>query len=120
MVLLPITLYSNIYDLKIFIDALLIEKTLLSSQSLSLMQRYGKQDGSNLYGYGIQKSYLNMGVNFGIGHKGRDLGYSANLFYFPNKGVTHIFFINYGTDSNSKLKEVFTQFVNELVELTLQ
>lgn len=48
-----------------------------------------------------------IGSDFGIGHKGRDLGYSANLFYFPGKGVTHIFFVNYGTDADSGLKDVF-------------
>jgi len=111
--------FSNVYDLKNFIDAVLIRQTFLSPQSLAMMQRYGKQDGSNFYGYGIQKSYIN-GTVYGIGHKGRDLGYSANLFYFPMKGVTHIFFVNYGTDSDSGLKTVFNEFVNELLLLSLQ
>ncbi|MES1222621.1 MAG: hypothetical protein ABUT20_44410, partial [Bacteroidota bacterium] len=75
--------------------------------------------GPNFYGYGIQKSFLEHGADFGIGHKGRDLGYTANLFYFPSKQVTHIFFINYGTDSKSNLKEVFNEFQDELVNLTL-
>jgi D-alanyl-D-alanine carboxypeptidase len=72
-----------------------------------------------LYGYGIQKSYLNRGIDAGIGHKGRDLGYSANLFYFPTKKVLHILFVNYGTDSDSDLKDVFREFLEELVDLTL-
>ena len=111
--------YSNIFDLYKFADALFIKKNLLIPTSLSLMQSYGKQDDTNLYGYGIQKSFLTRGVDAGIGHKGRDLGYTANLFYFPNKKVLHIFFINYGTDSDSNLKDVFRQFQDELVELTL-
>src|SRR6218665_1121391 len=64
-------IYSNVYDLKTLIDAVLIKQTFLAPQSLALMQRYGKKDGSNYYGYGIQKSYIN-GPVFGIGHKGRD------------------------------------------------
>jgi D-alanyl-D-alanine carboxypeptidase len=85
------------------------------------MNTFGKRDGGNYYGYGIQKSYLDSGpLNFGIGHKGRDLGYTANLFYFPSKGVMHIFFINYGTDAESDLRDVFYEFVDELVLLTLQ
>ena len=84
------------------------------------MQTYGKQDDTNLYGYGLQKSFLTRGIDAGIGHKGRDLGYTANLFYFPNKKVLHIFFINYGTDSDSDLKNVFRAFQEELVELSLQ
>ena len=84
------------------------------------MLTFGKQDDTNLYGYGIQKSFLTRGVDAGIGHKGRDLGYSANLFYFSNKGVMHIFFINYGTDAESSLKDVFKDFQEELVSLTLE
>ncbi len=112
-------IYSNLFDLLKFADQLFIKKTLLKPSSLALMQTYGKQDGSNFYGYGIQKSFLNNGINFGIGHKGRDLGYTANLFYFPNKGVLHIFFVNYGTDANSQLRETFYQFQDELIDLTL-
>lgn len=112
-------LYSNVFDLFKFIKALLVQKTLLTAKSLSIMQTYGKKDDPNYYGYGLQKTFLDHGVDFGIGHKGRDLGYSANLFYFPNKGVTHIFFINYGTDAESKLKPVFREFQEELVTLTL-
>lgn len=84
------------------------------------METYGKKDDTNYYGYGLQKSYIQPNGDYAIGHKGRDLGYTANLFYFPKKGVTHIFFINYGTDGESKLKDVFKQFVGELISLTLQ
>jgi D-alanyl-D-alanine carboxypeptidase len=113
-------LYSNIFDLFKFINAVFIQKTLLNSKSLAMMQTYGKKDDPNYYGYGIEKTFLDQGNDYGIGHKGRDLGYTANLFYFPNKGVTHVFFINYGTDSNSELKKVFNDFQNELLNLSLQ
>ncbi len=112
-------IYSNLFDLYKFADALFLKKTLLKPSSMSIMQTYGKQDGSNFYGFGIQKSYLTRGIDFGIGHKGRDLAYTANLFYFPNKGVLHIFFVNYGTDAKSNLRETFYQFQDELIELTL-
>jgi D-alanyl-D-alanine carboxypeptidase len=112
-------IYSNLFDLYTFADALFIKQTLLSPTSLAIMQTYGKPDGDNLYGYGLQKSFLTRGMDAGIGHKGRDLGYSANLFIFPNKGVLHIFFINYGTDSKSNLQETFYQFQNELLDLIL-
>ncbi|WP_207496178.1 serine hydrolase domain-containing protein [Aridibaculum aurantiacum] len=113
-------MYSNIFDLKVFIEALLINKTLLSARSLTTMQTYGKQDGPNEYGYGIMKKFVSRGANAGIGHSGRDLGYSANLFHFPARGVTHIFFINYGTDAASTLRDVFNAFQEELLNLTLQ
>lgn len=112
-------IYSNLFDLYRFADALFLKNNLLQPSSMAIMQTYGKQDGTNLYGYGLQKSFLTRGINAGIGHKGRDLGYTANLFFFPNKNVLHIFFINYGTDSDSNLKQVFREFQEELVELTL-
>ena len=79
----------------------------------------GTTDGENRYGYGIQKSFLNLGSDYGWGHKGRDVGYTANLFYFPAKGVLHIFFVNYGTDSKSNLRQVFYDFQDELLQATL-
>lgn len=111
-------IYSNLFDLFKFEEALLVQKTLLKPSSMAIMETYGKPDDTNFYGYGIQKSYIN-GIDYGIGHKGRDLGYTANLFYFPNKGVTHIFFVNYGTDADSDLKQTFREFVDELIALTL-
>jgi len=84
------------------------------------MQTWGKPDFPNEYGYGIMKKFIDRGVDAGIGHSGRDLGYTANLFYFPNKKVTHVFFINYGTDANSGLRAVFSEFQNELLDITLQ
>lgn len=112
-------LYSNLFDLYKFADGLFLKQTFLKPASMAIMQTYGKQDGTNLYGYGIQKSYLTRGIDGGIGHKGRDLGYNANLFYFPNKRVLHILFVNYGTDSDSDLQPVFQEFLEELVNITL-
>lgn len=112
-------IYSNLFDLHKFGEALFIRNTLLDPKSWSVMQTYGKQDGVNFYGYGLQKSFLNFGVNYGIGHKGRDVGYTANLMYFPNKGVMHIFFINYGTDGDSRLGDIFFEFQEELINITL-
>jgi D-alanyl-D-alanine carboxypeptidase len=112
--------FSNVFDLYSFINALLLKKTLLSAKSLSMMQTYGKPDFPNQYGYGIMKKFTNRGIDAGIGHSGRELGYTGNLFYFPHKGVAHAFLINYGTDSDSKLKSVFNNFQEELLNITLQ
>ena len=112
-------IYSNLFDLYKFIDAILLKKTLLSPKSLTLMQTYGKSDGTNRYGYGIMQKFIDRGINAGIGHSGRDLGYTANLFFFPNKNLTHIFFVNYGTDAKTNLRQVFYDFQEELLNLTL-
>jgi len=114
--------YSNVVDLYRFLDALLISKTLLSQSSLDLMMRTGKSDGTNRYGYGIMRKFIEREPNAAWGHSGRDLGYSANLFYFPpvngRPAVSHALLVNYGTDADSFLKEVFRQFQAELIDLT--
>jgi len=115
--------YSNVVDLYHFLDALLIHKSILTESSLDLMMRTGKSDGSNRYGYGIMRKFIEREPNAGWGHSGRDLGYTANLFYFPpvngRQAVSHSFLINYGTDADSFLKETFRQFQAELLDLTL-
>jgi D-alanyl-D-alanine carboxypeptidase len=111
--------YSNITDMSHFLDAVLIHPGFLSQKSLQLMQRYGKSDGANRYGYGLMKKFISRGENAGLGHSGRDLGYTADLFYFPSKGVSLSLLVNYGTDADSFLKEVFVQFENELLDLLL-
>lgn len=112
-------IYSNLFDLYKFIDALLLKRTLLKPSSMAIMETYGKPDGTNRYGYGIMEKFIERGINAGFGHSGRDVGYTANLFYFPNKKVTHIFFINYGTDGDSNLKQVFKEFQDDLLNITL-
>ena len=113
-------IYSNVTDMNLFLDALLIKKKILSEQSLALMNRFGKTDGNNRYGFGIMKKFIDRGELAGIGHSGRDLGYTANLFYFPSKNVSHALIVNYGTDANSYLKETFLQFQSELLDITLK
>jgi D-alanyl-D-alanine carboxypeptidase len=87
------------------------------------MMRTGKSDGSNRYGYGIMRKFIEREPNAGWGHSGRDLGYTANLFYFPpvngRPAVSHSLLVNYGTDADSFLKETFRQFQGELLDLTL-
>ena len=83
------------------------------------MQTYGKSEGSNRYGYGIMKKFIERGQDAGIGHSGRDVGYTCNLFYFPSKNVLHIFLINYGTDGKSNLRDVFYKFQDDLLNLSL-
>ena len=112
-------IYSNVFDLYTFINAVLVKKTFLTAKSLAVMQTFGKTDGNNRYGYGIMRKYIERGINAGIGHPGRDVGYTCNLFYFPAKNITHVFFINYGTDGDSRLREKFYEFQEELLDVTL-
>ena len=114
-------MFSNVFDLYRFLDALILKESFLNSTSYKLMRTWGaKADPPNIYGYGIMKKFIERGINAGIGHSGRDLGYTANMFYFPNKNVSHVFLINYGSDGDSKLKQVFKDFQNELLDITLR
>ncbi len=107
--------FSTVYDLQKFIEGVLIKKTVLSEKSLAYMMQFGPADGINNYGLGIMKKFNDRGLHFGLGHSGRDLGYSADLFYFPEKKFITNFFVNYGTDSESFLKQVFIDFENEVM-----
>ena len=112
--------FSNVYDLQKFIEGVLVNKTVLNTKSLSIMQTYGPPDEVNQYGVGMMKKFIDRGINYGLGHSGRDLGYSADLFYFPNKNFTTNFFVNYGTDSDSFLKQIFKDFENEVMDEMLK
>ena len=112
--------YSNLFDLYKFGNTLLWDQTFLQPSSINRMKITGKTNGNNRYGFGLQQSYLDLGADYGWGHKGRDLGYTANLFYFPAKGVLQIYFVNYGTDTKSDLRQVFYDFQDELLRISLQ
>lgn len=113
-------MFSNVFDLKVFIQNLLVDKTIISQASLNDMQSNFYLARDHFYtGAGIVKKFTNK-PNYAVGHTGRDLGYSADLFYFPERDITLVFFINYGTDGNSNLKPVFEDFENELVDKILE
>ena len=113
-------IFSNVFDLQLFIRSLLIDKTLISQASIADMQNEYHLARDNFYtGAGIVKKFTEK-ANYGIGHTGRDLGYSADLFYFPERDITMVFFVNYGTDGTTSLKPVFESFESVLVDKILE
>jgi D-alanyl-D-alanine carboxypeptidase len=112
-------LFSNVFDLNKFITGLFIDKTILNQSSLDTMQVFIEEDEDFYTGPGTIKKFTNKS-DYGIGHTGRDLGYSADLFYFPNKQCKLIFFVNYGTNGSSSLKQVFKDFESELADALLK
>lgn len=117
--------FSNIFDLQTFIEALLREKTILSAASFDELAKFiaevDEEDPDNdLYlGPGLMKRFFNQDRSsdrYAYGHTGRDLGYSANCFYYPNQDITCCFVVNYGTNADSVLKEVFFAFQDELTD----
>ncbi|MDQ4139240.1 MAG: beta-lactamase family protein [Bacteroidota bacterium] len=116
-------LYSTVYDLQIFIDALLRNKTLLSQSSINTMLTFDDLIENRKYlGLGLFKDYIdgNFKENeFGYGHRGRDLGYSADMFYFPNQDVTVTLLVNYGTNAKSNLQDTFINFRYEIADVAV-
>jgi D-alanyl-D-alanine carboxypeptidase len=112
--------FSNVFDMWRFTRAMFIDSTLLSSKSLEIMNTWGKADPPNRYGYGSMLKWIERGSDAAIGHSGRDLGYSANLFWHPNRKVAHCFVLNYGTNGDSKLREVFREFEQALIDLSFE
>ncbi len=116
-------LYSTIYDMRTFIEALLRDKTLLSPASLEEMLTITSEDlvSGEAYGVTIRKDFLDRSADeFGLGHRGRDLAYSADLFYFPTRDMTISYLVNYGTDAKSELREVFLRFREAMVDAMMK
>ncbi len=114
--------YSTVEDLQKFMDAYYFDKTLINEKSMATMMTFLPEDGDtgdNL-GVGIMQKFKKFSPHLGMGHSGRDLGYSADLFVFPSRNNRlMIFFVNYGTNGDTFLRETFREFEKELVlELT--
>jgi D-alanyl-D-alanine carboxypeptidase len=117
-------MFSNVFDLSIFLNALVVEKTLLSQASLNeMLAEFNPSSvepvvGQVEAGVSFLKKFGNM-PHTGIGHSGKDLGYTADMFYFPDIDRTMIFFINYGTDAESHLKSEFYNFEYDILTTLL-
>lgn len=109
-------LFTTIFDLKKFIKALYYDKTLINAQSLAQMNDFMNEDENNRLSPGAMLKFRSFSPHEGLGHSGRDLGYSADLFMFPTRNNRLlIFLVNYGTNAASDLREVFRSFEKELV-----
>ncbi|MCU0357562.1 MAG: beta-lactamase family protein [Cyclobacteriaceae bacterium] len=108
--------FSTTQDLLKFMDAVYYNNILISKASLDVMMDFIPEDERNDLGVGMMRKFKNFTTNTGVGHSGRDLGYSADLFAFPSRNNRlMIFFVNYGTDGETNLRQVFLDFEQELV-----
>jgi D-alanyl-D-alanine carboxypeptidase len=108
--------FSTVYDLQKFMNAYYFDKTLISEASINTMMTFVSEDEMNNLGIGIMQKFKNFSTYLGVGHSGRDLGYSADLFVFPTRNKRlMIFFVNYGTDGETALREMFREFEKALV-----
>lgn len=116
-------MFSTVFDMQVFIEKLLREQTLLSPAALQEMMdvRVFDENEGEYYGVSLRKEFFGNNKQWiGYGHRGRDLAYTADLYYFPDQDVTVAWLINYGTDADSDLKEVFTAFRKEMIEAILE
>jgi D-alanyl-D-alanine carboxypeptidase len=112
--------YSTVLDLQKFMNAYYYDKTLINAASMATMMTFLPEDEQDNLGVGIMQKFKDFSPHLGTGHSGRDLAYSADLFAFPTRNNRlMIFFVNYGTNGESSLREVFREFEKTLMlELT--
>ena len=117
-------MYANIFDLQAFIEALVREKRVLSTPMLAQMLTFTEEEGDSNRGngLGIFKDFLDRADagGYAYGHRGRDLGYTADMYFFPEKDRTMVYLINYGTDAKSELRQVFYDFREAMADAVLQ
>lgn len=117
-------LYSNVYDLQTFIEALVRDKTLLQPETLAQMQTLtdSVEGSSRRNGLGIIQDFFGRDKpgEWAWGHRGRDLGYTADMDWFPNQDYTMVYFVNYGTDAKSELRQTFYDFRTAFVDALMQ
>lgn len=112
-------MFSNVFDLKKLQDALYRDKSLLREESLADMTdtfyRYGEELNGDIFAcVSMQKRFGDL-PGYGIGHSGKDLGYSADMYFFPESGRSFILFVNYGTDADSYLRDRFYELERDIV-----
>lgn len=116
-------IYSTVFDLQTFIEALVREKRLLAAPTMNEMLTFtAPEEGANrANGLGIFKDFLERAPDqFAYGHRGRDLGYTADMYWFPNQDYTMTYLINYGTDAKSSLRQVFYDFRTAMVDAVME
>jgi D-alanyl-D-alanine carboxypeptidase len=111
-----------VYDLQTFIEALVREKKVLSAASMAQMLTFTDpvEDANRANGLGIFRDFLERAPDeYAYGHRGRDLGYTADMYWFPEKDYTMVYFVNYGTDAKSDLKQTFYDFRDAMTDAVM-
>lgn len=115
--------YSTVWDMYVFIDALFVKKTLLTQASLDQMLVFSPVvESRKLLGVACFKDFIDIGdpeKDYSWGHRGRDLSYSADLDYFPEHNAVMAMIVNYGTDGDSPLRPVFLEMRDKVAELII-
>lgn len=114
--------YSTVTDLYKFMNALMRDKSLTTSDNLDIIfnSMHSADDGTWKSSVGgIHDEYrLLLGENIhAYGHTGGDIGYSANLSFFPHNNTIFAATFNYGTNLPSELGSELRTMREELFAL---
>jgi len=116
--------YATVWDMYLLTDALYEKKTLITQASLDQMLVFHPTIESRKHlGVACFKDFIDIGdpaKDYAWGHRGRDLSYSADLFYFPEHNAHLSLIVNYGTDGDSPLKDVFKEMRDEIAKLIVK
>jgi len=116
-------IYSNLFDLQIYAEMLFKDKVLLSENYMQEMLTFHKAEGeSSEYGLCCFKEFADRKNpdEYALGHRGGDLGYAAELLYFPVKDITFIMMMNYGTNGTSAVGDYYQELRLKLIDLILE
>ncbi len=117
--------YSTVEDIYTFMDALLVKKSLISESNLQKIfdsLRSGSSQTWQTSIGGIHREYMDVLPKSVIayGHAGGDIGYSANLNYFPHNETILAATFNYGTNLPSALGKELDNLRIELLKLAAE
>jgi D-alanyl-D-alanine carboxypeptidase len=114
--------YSTVIDLYKFMDALLVQQKLITPNNLNTIMSNMKQDEKKTWQSswgGIHREfmeYLPDSIKC-YGHGGGDIGYSANLNYFPHNQTVFAATYNYGSNLPTAIGEEVQNLRKEIIQL---
>ncbi len=111
--------YATVTDLYRFMNALMREKSLINPANLNFIltsMRFDQWENWKSSPGAIHDEYRQLlGENIhAYGHTGGDIGYSANLNYFPHNNTIFAATFNYGTNLPSALGSELSKLREEL------
>lgn len=114
--------YATVTDLYKFMNALMVQKTLTSPANITLILNSMRFDEKKTWQSSIgaiHREYADVLPDNikAYGHAGGDIGYSANLDYFPHNNTIFAATYNYGTNLPSPVGSELISFRKELILL---
>ena len=114
-------IFSTVWDMHTFIEALFISQTLLQPASLEQMLQFGQfENNGRQIGLGCYQDFMNSEepkTGFSWGYCGNGLAATAEIHYFPAAKTTLIVAVNYGTAKASNLRYTYNEFRLRLAAL---